>query len=844
MTLSRVRPSRPAEGWLTLALVAGLALIVAWAVDDPRWVNGKGELTDVLGLCALGGVAVGFAGPKVGWGRWTTHLVGALFAALLLPVFAGWAMVPGSSPGAAFMTTAAGTIQAYLDIAWLGLPFTRQEVHYVLVLGGIMWATGQFASYSVFGHRRPLNAVVVLGLLLVANMALTSRDRDELAYLIAFTAGSLFLLIGMHAFDERATWIRRRIGDPSTISSLYLRGGTVFILIAVVGSMLLTRPGRLEPAGGRVGGGRPAAGRVRPEHQPPAAGRRGAPSAGRRAVRPVRQDRRHLDHGRRDRVHRDRPEGRGGRQVARDHLRQLPDQRLVADAAVRDPRRCGPARARRHAGAAGRGHDDPAHGHRPARRLPAGAAPRTRRGRHHGPGRDPPGVRHKGLVRKGRPRAPDVAVHGRRALAPARRGAGAGDGSPAGGGGDQLPVRDQGAVHAGPHGAIGVDAQALLDKILAAPPGRPTRTDLAEYMQNYFQTTSDFQYSNDISDRPSCDAGVVECFARIKAGFCLHYASTMAILLRAADQANPIPTRLVQGFLPGEAERRHRDRREPGRARMGRGLLPGLRLDPVRPDRRRVGLPTVIVEGPAVPLPSRDAVRLRSDPTGPTRRASSTGTCRDSTSAGTPGGGRRRALAAHRCSPSCWPPSWSTVAFAAWLRGPRGDVAPGRGMAVDGARPPRASGSGRGPPRPSTSTRRSLGDLVPVAQARPRPSPTAKVETSYAGAKLAGSRLDEVRAAARRLRISLLRLAVPPADAARAARAPARPARAPRSGPAARRPRAGRLVQERREVLGQVRGPQDRPSAAQLHDRDPGERHREHPEVGERQAEQREQWRP
>ena len=52
-----------------------------------------------------------------------------------------------------------------------------------------------------------------------------------------------------------------------------------------------------------------------------------------------------------------------------------------------------------------------------------------------------------------------------------------------------------------------------------------------------------------------------------------------------------------------------------------------------------------------------------------------------------------------------------------------------------------------------------LGDLVPVAQRDIDTVATAKVETSYAGAKLAGSRVDEVRAAARRLRISLLRLA-------------------------------------------------------------------------------------
>ena len=38
---------------------------------------------------ALAGVLVGFVGPKVGWGRWTTYLVGALFAALIVPLVAG-----------------------------------------------------------------------------------------------------------------------------------------------------------------------------------------------------------------------------------------------------------------------------------------------------------------------------------------------------------------------------------------------------------------------------------------------------------------------------------------------------------------------------------------------------------------------------------------------------------------------------------------------------------------------------------------------------------------------------------------------------------------------------------
>ncbi|MCJ7711473.1 MAG: hypothetical protein MUQ32_11670, partial [Chloroflexi bacterium] len=115
---------RPAEGWITLGLVVSLGLILAWAVDAPAWVNGRGALTDSLAVFALLGVVVGFVGPKVGWGRWTTYLVGALFAALIIAIFAGWAITPGVSVAEAFRITASGSTEAYLDLAWRGLPLT------------------------------------------------------------------------------------------------------------------------------------------------------------------------------------------------------------------------------------------------------------------------------------------------------------------------------------------------------------------------------------------------------------------------------------------------------------------------------------------------------------------------------------------------------------------------------------------------------------------------------------------------------------------------------------------------------------------------------------------------
>jgi len=242
------RRRSPEEGWSVVVLVAVLGMVLATAIDEPAWVNGDGTLTDNLVWCALAGALVGFAGPKLGWGRWTTHGIGALFAGLLLPIIAGWSVAPGASAPDAFRATADGAVEAYLDLTVRGLQFTTQEVHYVLVLSGLVWATMQFGSYAVFGHRRPLSAVIVVGLVLMVNMALTKRD--QLAWLVLFAAVSLFLLVQMHAVGERATWARRRIGDPGSISLLYLRGGTVFIVGAMAVSLILTQRAASSPLAG------------------------------------------------------------------------------------------------------------------------------------------------------------------------------------------------------------------------------------------------------------------------------------------------------------------------------------------------------------------------------------------------------------------------------------------------------------------------------------------------------------------------------------------------------------------------------------------------------------------
>jgi transglutaminase-like putative cysteine protease len=745
------RRRRPEEGWLTLGFVVVIVLVLAWAVDDPGWVNGKPALTDGLVLCALLGMTVGVAGPKLGWGRWTTHIIGALLAGLVVPVLAGWAFNPGASVGEAFRLTAAGTANAYLDLAWRGRQFTTQEIHYVLVLGSLVWGTAQFAAYSVFGHRRPLSAVVIVGLVLVANMALTSRD--QLPYLITFTGASLFLLIAMHVFDERASWVRRQIGDPGAISALYLRGGTLFIVAAVIGSLVLTQRaasaplagawegiddqliqvgetiGRLFPVGGEA---RPVAGvsfgstariagrwfsddAVAFEASVPA-------DAGQFLWRAATYDSFVLG---------------GWEQTGASSVPVEPGMPLLAGTAE-DPR---PELTREiQVSVRPDGYHDallvspgsPTFLDRRAEVLLTGKDGWFA-------GVDVPGARNGYTVTASLLRLEDLGVISGNRLKAATQ---------------DYPAEISALYTAIPAGALGPDAQALLETLIALSPSRDPY-DLAVTMRDYLRSDTNFFYTTDVTGVACDSSSAVECFARSRRGYCLHYASTMAILLRAANPDKPIPTRLVQGFLPGERTGTLETVRNLNAHAWVEVYFPDYGWIPFDPTGGGVGLPSVIRPGPpvasAAPTPSRSTGPDRPDPT---RRIDGKAPG-DAAGGATPGRTDDRGL--FIALTIILGVLVVGVALAAWARGPRGEMSPDaawQAMARSAAR----FGFGPRPTQTYYEYSAALGDLVPVAREDLGVVATAKVETTYAGTRLAGARLEAVRHATRRLRVSLLRL--------------------------------------------------------------------------------------
>jgi hypothetical protein len=99
------------------------------------------------------------------------------------------------------------------------------------------------------------------------------------------------------------------------------------------------------------------------------------------------------------------------------------------------------------------------------------------------------------------------------------------------------------------------------------------------------------------------------------------------------------------------------------------------------------------------------------------------------------------------------------VAGATWVRGPRGEVSPERAWQALSRTASRFGFA----PRPTETVYEyasSLGEIVPAADEDLQTVAVARVETVYARVTISGARLDAVRDAARRLRLTMLRLAL------------------------------------------------------------------------------------
>lgn len=748
-------PLAPAEGWTTVGLALLLGLTLAWSIDDASWVLGRRGLTDFLAWAIGLGVGWGFLSAKVGWSRWLAHLLGAITGALILSIIVGSVLVPeGAGPAEWFGATAASVADAFLDLTYRELPFTAQLGHFLLVLGLLCWATGQYAGYAVFHHRRPLNAVIVIGVGLVANMSLTIRD--QLPYLVIYTLAAQFLLIRYHAHDERTLWIRHRIGDAAALGGLYLRGGSVFVAGAVIAALLLTAGASSAPLAGmwqgmdqrlvdlgreltRVfrGSGRTRLVAVDFGASAPITGAWTTDGSPVLEIR-VPDDGRYYWRA----VAYDRFDGRSWSWSSPSETKVAPDDALLSGTAD-DPLDLEARRQVtfdvRELGLDPRAvfvPDAPVSVDIESTVTTVGAEALT-----HFSGVTAPGnaYRVSALVPIDGIADPITGLTANRLRVA----------------GTDYPESVRRLYLELDPATFGPATKALLADIHARHPEAAANPyDLARAITTYLVSEGGFTYDTDVTDIDCGTDGIVECFARNRAGYCEYFASTMAVLLRLEG----VPVRLAEGFLPGRRDASGTETiLKSGSHAWVEVFFPGFGWVTFDPTGGGVGQDRPLPQGPVVTAaPASPQVSIAPGDTGEQRRSlrptsfDPSGSAAGGTTGG-PGSGPYLVVGFLLLIVV------GALAFSAWQRGPRSAPEP-NSVFRDVVRLARRFGFG---PRASQTVfeyTSALGEVLPGARPDLQTVARAKVEVAYGRRQLGDDRLRSLRDAQRRLRLALFGL--------------------------------------------------------------------------------------
>jgi transglutaminase-like putative cysteine protease len=749
----------PAEGWLALLALVAIMFTVGGAVDAAMWAGyaPRGDVTQTSFLASAGvlAVIVGLLLAKSRLRGWVVNLAGAAIGAVYLLN----AISAAVSPAASIVGRLRGLNQSLAvwlnDVLVVGIRSAETSI-FLLIIGALVWSAGLYAAIAVFRSRRPIVAVIPAGLILLVNVSLTVRD--QFPQLIVFAAAVLLLVVRMNLHHQLAEWHARGMRDTNEVAGAFMRGGAFFVALAIAGSAVLAVNASSAPlarawrdADSRllqigydinrwIGG---VSGDVRGPNvlfSPSQTIRDFWESSNEDVFSATTSDGQgHYWRG----VSYDDFDGRTWQQ--RDGTSQpvAAGDELLAGMA-NDPR----AQAGRaeisvtvtpidYRGDVFVAPDTPLTVDRPAEVLTHGPG---------GPfiaGRLVAGVLAEqpytatSLVRDSPEAEPltanELAADGRLYPAWARR---------------YVEIRA---------GSMGDGARAIADQIVEQlPAAKRDPYHIAEAIQNFLFRGGGFKYKTDI--RGVCRAeNVVDCFLRVRVGYCEQFATTMVMLLRAQE----IPARYVVGYLPGQ---RHAD----GSYLISRNAAHAwvevyfptygwIRFDPTPGNADQGQAPTTLPAGPSVSpppaganFPGQGELEFADDPIG----------------GGLPGGADT--TPAFDPSPAAiigWAPLILGAAvlgalallLGAWLlrRPPIGKPEAAYSSVTALAR---RLGYGPRPAQTAYEFTDGLAELVPQVRPELHLLAVAKVESTYAHRSPAPTMVASLSAAYRRVRLGLLRL--------------------------------------------------------------------------------------
>lgn len=209
-----------------------MALALAWSVQGARWL----DQLDYLAPLAVWAV---LAGALIGVLRWSIVIslpLGALIGAGLVLWTIGGEYFVALDQAGRLLALRGELIDWTVIVLETGYP--PQMSPYALGIGALMWATAFIASYVVYRYHRVLDAILLLGAALIANMSATFTDL--FGHLLLFVIAALLLWLRAALIARQDGWQRRRVNENLEVPASILRSGILFAGASVALAWMLT----------------------------------------------------------------------------------------------------------------------------------------------------------------------------------------------------------------------------------------------------------------------------------------------------------------------------------------------------------------------------------------------------------------------------------------------------------------------------------------------------------------------------------------------------------------------------------------------------------------------------
>ncbi len=223
---------RPREGWLSYFLLFVMLLSLGWAVQAAGWLDQADFIVPVAIWGSLLGLLLGLTSLSVV----ATLPLAALAGTWVVLWAVGGEYYPALSQAGRLLALRADAVEFTRTVLSYGYP--TELTPYAIGLGLIMWITAFIAAYTIYRHHRVLDAIVLVGAALVANMSATFIDL--IGYLVLFVLAALLLWLRGSLVAREDGWRRRRVNENVEVPAAIMRTGVAFIAGTIVVSWVLT----------------------------------------------------------------------------------------------------------------------------------------------------------------------------------------------------------------------------------------------------------------------------------------------------------------------------------------------------------------------------------------------------------------------------------------------------------------------------------------------------------------------------------------------------------------------------------------------------------------------------